>query len=82
MKTSRILSQDHLPDLIFAKRILFCEGDLDYLFLSALKGLVMKESPGIKHALGLIQKSDILLDVLQKIFVSFQIFILAGKMLN
>ena len=72
MKTLRTLTRDHLADLIFAKRVLFCEGDSDLLFLTALKEKIIKGSPGIKHVLQLITNYDIL-ESLQKVCATLQI---------
>lgn len=81
MKTLRTLTRDHLADLIFAKRILFCEGDSDFLFLTELKAKILKASPEISSVLSLIKnKGDIapLRDTLQKICVSIQIISING----
>ena len=72
MKTLRMLTRDHLADLIFAKRVLFCEGDSDLLFLTALKEKIIKGSPGIKHVLQLITNYDIL-ESLQRACAPLQI---------
>lgn len=77
MKTLRILTQDHFADLIFAKRILFCEGDSDYLFLSALKAKVMRKSPGVMHLFGNVL-TDYNIDTLQRVCVSLQIINMNG----
>ena len=44
---------------IFAKRILFCEGDSDFLFLTALKEFIMKRSQGIQQVLQLIHERNV-----------------------
>lgn len=77
MITLRTVTKDHLADLLFAKRILFCEGDSDYLFLSALKEKVMKRAGSIEYVFGNILK-DHSIDILQKVCVSLQIISMAG----
>lgn len=85
MKTLRLLTRDHLTEFIFAQRILFCEGDSDFLLLTALKELIMKLSLGTYRVLQLIfKKSDfgpVHLDIitsLQKVLVSIQIINMNG----
>ena len=85
MKTLRLLTRDHLTEFIFAQRILFCEGDSDFLFLTALKELIMKLSLGsyrvlqlicITSGIGPVQLDDI--TSLHKILVSIQIINING----
>ena len=81
MKTLRLLTRDHLTHFIFAKRILFCEGDSDFLFLTALKELIMKRSPGSYHVLqliGLEDGGDPDITTLQQILVSIQVISMDG----
>ena len=54
MKRLRILTKDHLSDLFFAERVVFCEGDSECLFLTALKEHIMKTSVGVSNVLKLI----------------------------
>lgn len=82
MKTLRLLTRDHFNDLIFAKRILFCEGESDFLFLTAVKEHIMKRSSGSYRVLKLINEEgaagDITIEALQKIQVSTQIICMNG----
>ena len=83
MKTLRLLTRDHLTEFIFAQRILFCEGDSDFLFLTALKEKIMKLSPGSYHVLQLMEcgVGPVALENitdLQKILVSIQIINING----
>lgn len=84
MKRLRILTQDHLSDLIFAKRVLFCEGDSEFLFLTALKEHIMTPSKGILKVLKLIHEgaTDKQLDAhtekLQNSILSLQISTMKG----
>ncbi|XP_045204561.2 uncharacterized protein LOC123557255 [Mercenaria mercenaria] len=41
MKKLRLLTSDHLSDILFAKKVLFCEGDSDFLFLTELKHQIL-----------------------------------------
>ena len=76
MKDLRILTQDHLADLIFAKKILFCEGDSDFLFLTGLKDRVMEPSKGVLHVLDLMKAGPI--GKLQNEILSMQIISING----
>lgn len=88
MKTLRILTHDHIADVIFARRILFCEGDSDFLFLTALKEKIMKGSVGIKHVLELVNQGKYErelkeainndLENLQRVCISLQIMSING----
>lgn len=79
MKILRLLTRDHFAELIFAKRILFCEGDSDFLFLTELKEKILKASPGIVDILKVINDTEIVsLDTLQRICVSIQIISMDG----
>ena len=80
MKTLRLLTRDHFTHFIFAKRILFCEGDSDFLFLTALKEKIMKQSDGTKKVLQLIQERSLADDLLllQNMLVSIQIINMGG----
>ena len=85
MKTLRLLTRDHLTEFIFAKRILFCEGDSDFLFLTTLKELFMKLSLGSYRALQIVSIDAGIGPVplaaitsLQKVLVSIQIINING----
>ena len=80
MKTLRLLTRDHFTHFIFAKRILFCEGVSDILFLTALKERIMKQSSGIKKVLQLMQEHSLADDLLllHNILVSIQIINMGG----
>ncbi|XP_053400590.1 retron Vc95 probable ATPase-like [Mercenaria mercenaria] len=41
MKKLRLLTSDHLSDILFAKKVLFCEGDSDFLFITELKQQIL-----------------------------------------
>ena len=85
MKTLRLLTRDHLTEFIFAKRILFCEGDSDFLFLTTLKELFMKLSLGSYRALQIVSIDTgigpvplAVITSLQKVLVSIQIINING----
>ncbi|XP_052278057.1 uncharacterized protein LOC127876692 [Dreissena polymorpha] len=41
LKTLRIMTNDKLSDIFFARRVLFCEGDSEILFLNEMKNVLL-----------------------------------------
>ena len=84
LKELRVLTQDHLANLIFAKKILFCEGHSDWLFITTLQEHIMEPSEGVLHVLSLImngqtvQHIDDVIEKLQNEILSLQVLSISG----
>ena len=84
LKELRVLTQDHLANLIFAKKILFCEGHSDWLFLTTLQEHIMEPSNGVLHVLSLmmngltVEPTDAVVEKLQNEILSLQVLSISG----
>ena len=78
-KTLRALMRGHFATLIFARRVLFCEGDSDFLFLTALMENIIRWSSGAANVLRLAKlEAEKNKELLQDICVSLHVVNMDG----